>query len=70
MRRMVIRPKLPAVKGFVEVEWGAERLYQEIDTGVRYRPGQLPEKQSGEKEDATAVWEALDKAYQEGVDSV
>lgn len=47
--KRVVQPKLPAIQGFVEVDWGGRRLYQALAAEGRYHPGAQPEKRTGEK---------------------
>jgi len=62
----ISKPTLPPKKGYVEVEVNGRRTYRNVETGEfienegAYVP--IPEQDS-------TVWEELDAAYQEGVNS-
>lgn len=62
----ITKPLLPPKPGYVEVEVDGKRVYKNATTGVLLRD-EVPETPST---DDTNVWDELDAAYQEGVDSI
>ena len=58
---VIIKPELPPKKGYVEVEVNGKRTYRNVDTGA------LIDEEVNEE---LSVWDELDAAYQEGVNSV
>lgn len=61
---MITNPKLKPMRGFVEIEFNGKRMYRNVKTGEIVEPGAV-----FPVNDPT-VWDELDEAYQEGVDSV
>lgn len=66
---MITMPKLPAIGGYVEVEYGNERIYKRISDNMLFHSDMTPLEDQTiilcEEEPVT--WAALDAAYQEGV---
>ena len=58
----ISRPMLPPKKGYVEVEADGVRTYRNVETGVLI-DDEIPEEE-------TTVWDELDAAYREGVNSI
>ena len=58
---LITKPSLPAKKGYVEVEVDGRRTYRNVDTGI------LIDDEQPETE--LSVWDELDAAYTEGVNS-
>ena len=58
----ITNPMLPPKKGYVEVEVDGKRTYRNAETGVLIddEPEPVPE---------LTVWDELDAAYKEGVNS-
>lgn len=61
---MIIKPTLPPKAGYVEVETGSGRTYQNVKTG------ELIENEVKVPVSTMSVWDELDAAYREGVNSV
>lgn len=68
---MITKPMLPPKAGYVEVEVDGERVYKNATTGVLLRDEVVvPPSAEESSSDDTKVWDELDAAYQEGVDSI
>lgn len=61
---LITHPKLPPKKGYVEVEVAGKRTYRNVETGIL-----IEDEVEQPKEQDTTVWDELDAAYQEGVNS-
>ena len=60
----ISRPMLPPKKGYVEVEVNGKRPYRNVETGV------LIDDETPTPETELSVWDELDAAYREGVNSI
>ena len=60
---VIIKPMLPPKKGYVEVDDNGVRKYKDVETGIVYLPNEAPDADS-------SVWDELDAAYTEGVNSI
>lgn len=60
----ISRPMLPPKKGYVEVEVNGKRTYRNVETGV------LIDDEIPIPEEEPSVWDELDAAYREGVNSI
>lgn len=69
---MITKPMLKPIRGFVEVDFNGKRMYRNIKTGEIVEPGAVfpVNDQTSEPALDPTVWDELDEAYQEGVDSV
>ena len=61
---LIKQPTLPPKNGYVEVEVAGKRTYQNVETGVL-----IENEVERPQEHDTKVWDELDAAYQEGVNS-
>lgn len=66
---MITRPTLPPKRGYVEVEVNGKRTYRNVETGVLIED-EVSTASPETPVDEPSVWDELDAAYQEGVDSV
>lgn len=67
------RPKLPAIKGFVEVEIDGFRKYKAVETGEIVEPEEIENyktKDEREIDQLKTQLESIAAAYTEGVNSI
>ena len=62
----ISKPMLPPKKGYVEVEVDGKRTYRNVETGVLI-DDEIPTPEPTEE---LTVWDELDAAYREGVNSI
>lgn len=65
---MITKPMLPPKPGYVEVEVNGERAYRNVHTGVLI--DDEVHYVAPPDEDEPSIWDELNTAYQEGVDSI